>query len=261
MPSVVPSIVDLRARLVPGGPGPEAILQAMERNGIERAALVADAAGPERLGRHLARHEYTADDADHDAVLAACALAPERLEPVWLANPHRGPQRYRERSAEFRGMELSPATHGIALTDWTVTRLIELAAQAGHHVYAACLDRPGCTVEALMVQARRFPEVTFVLGGGGPATTSGHAVAEIAEQGNVLLDGSSCSAMTLRAALRGLGSGRIVFASQYPYHEHQVELARFAAAGMSSHEWADIMWHNTSRLLPARVPLSVACGG
>jgi predicted TIM-barrel fold metal-dependent hydrolase len=223
----------------------------MDRHGIARAAIVADAITPKRFGVHLAHRDYTADDADNMGVLKICRAAAERLVPIWMANPHRSVAAYRKHGADFGGMELSPATHGVPLADWTASKLVEVAAELGHPVYVTCLHRPGCTVEALLGLARRFSETTFILGGGGIVMVDHAGVAAIADQENIVLDGSACATPLLARALGELGVGRVAFAS--PGEEPSLTLAKFTAAfeaaSLSESDRLDVLQYNSQRVM------------
>lgn len=174
--------------------------------------------------------------------------------PFWFANPHRPPGAYRERAAEFRGLEVSPAVHGVALTDPRVSALVQVAADSGHPVYTVCLARPGAGVADLVTLARRFPQTDFVLGHSGIGNIDFHALALIRDRPNISLETSGGYTCVAEAAIDRLGAARVVFGSEYPLQHPAVELAKFTAIGTPPAQWRQIAWENAHRLLGEEKP-------
>ena len=201
------------------------------------------------LSRQLVTGEHVQADADNENVLAACASSGGRLVPVYFANPHRPVADYRERAGDFRGLEISPAVHGVPLGDDRVTGLVAAAADAGHSVYVVCLSRDGCQVADLVQLARRFPAVTFVLGHTGIGNIDYYAVELIAPEPNIVVETSGGYTTVLSAALDRLGPSRVVFGTEFPLQDPAVELAKYQALGLPDTAWRQVAWDNASRLV------------
>jgi predicted TIM-barrel fold metal-dependent hydrolase len=242
--------MDFHVRLVPRPGARDRLLSTLDECGLERAVVCAGGTiDLDQLSRQLILGGHVETDADNDAVLSACNGTDGRLVPFFFANPHREPARYRERAAEFRGLEISPAVHGVGLADPRAAALVEIAAAVGHPVYTVCLDRPGAGVGDLAALARRFPEADFVLGHSGIGNIDFYALALIEGEANIALETSGGYTSVAEAALRRLGADRVVFGSEYPLQHPAVELAKFQALRIPPEQWRRVAWDNAHRLL------------
>src|SRR6266542_5426716 len=168
-------------------------------------------------------------DADNDAVLRGCERSDGRLVPFYFANPHADPDDYRRRAGEFRGVELAPAVHGVALNDERTAALVDVAGEFGHPVYLLCMIKPGFNVRDLVELARRFTGVTFVLGHCGFTNLDLYAINAIAPESNIVTDTSGGYTIVVGAALERLGADRVLFGTEYPLQHPSVELAKLRA--------------------------------
>lgn len=243
-------VLDFHVRLAPR-PGAAARLTAvLDECGIDAALVCAGGTiDPLVLSRQLIEGGHIETDADNEAVLAACRQSGGRLIPCYFANPHRPAAAYQARAEEFAALEISPAVHGIGLTDWRVGDLVEIAAAHRHPVYVVCLQRAGAAVADLVTLARRFPVVTFVLGHAGIGNIDYHGVELIAGEANVLLETSGGYSSVLADALTRLGASRVLFGSEYPLQHPTVELAKYAALDLEPEPWRQVAWNNAARLL------------
>jgi predicted TIM-barrel fold metal-dependent hydrolase len=243
-------VLDFHVRLAPRPGARERLLSTLDECGLERAVVCAGGTiDLDRLSRQLIEGGYVQTDADNDAVLDACAGTDGRLVPFFFANPHRPAEAYRARAAEFRGLEVSPAVHGVGLTHPCVVELVSVAAEFDHPVYAVCLDRPGAGVADLVSLARGFPQVNFVLGHSGIGNIDLYALTLIRDEPNILLETSGGYTCVAEAALSRLGAERVVFGSEYPLQHPTVELAKFQALRIPPDLWRQIAWDNAHRLL------------
>jgi uncharacterized protein len=248
--TVAQRLFDFHARLAPVAGAAGKLLAVLDSAGIERAALCAGGTiDLVRLSRQLVEGGHVTTDPDNDAVLAACRGSGGRLVPFWFANPHRPAAEYDKRAADFRGLEVSPAVHGVPVDDRRTRELVEVAAAAGHPTYVVCLIRPGCGVRDLARLAAGFPAATFVLGHSGTGNIDFDAIEVIADRPNILFETSGGYSSVLAAALRRLGPERLLFGSEYPLQHPDVELAKFRAVGPAPADWARIAWQNAHRVL------------
>jgi predicted TIM-barrel fold metal-dependent hydrolase len=223
----------------------------MDEHGIARAVVTAGGLmGIAQLSRHVVEGGFVDTDADNAAVLVACRASDGRLLPFYFANPHRPPGEYRAAAADFVGMELSPAVHGVPLADERTSALIAIAAEVGHPVYLVCIGRPGCAVRDLSRLARTFPQVTFVLGHCGFIGIDVHALTVVADTPNIMAETSGCYTGVARAALDLLGADRVLFGTEYPLQHPAVELAKLDALELDPATRAKLAWHNGHRILP-----------
>ena len=243
-------VLDFHVRLAPRPGAAERLLATLDACGLTRAVVCAGGTiDLDRLSRQLVEGGHVETDADNDAVLDVCAGTDGRLVPFFFANPHRPPEAYRARAAEFRGLEISPAVHGVGLTDPRVARLVAVAADFGHPVYVVCLSRGGAGVADLVALARRFPRVNFVLGHSGIGNIDFHALTLIRDEPNIALETSGGYTCVAEAAVSRHGADRVGFGSEYPLQHPAVELAKFQVLPLPPEQWRRIAWDNAHRLL------------
>ena len=243
-------VFDFHVRLAPRPGALESMLATMDDCGIARAAVCSGGVVTlDQLADNVMEGGHTEEDADNEAVLEACAAAGGRLVPFFFANPHRPAARYREQAADYRGLEVSPAVHGVPLTDSRVLDLVEVAAEFQHPVYAVCIGRPGCDAAELAVLAEKYPDVTFILGHCGFVGIDLWSVRQIQHRPNVLAETSGCYTGIAALTVQRLGAERVLFGTEYPLQHPEVELAKLRALRLDPERWAAVMWRNASRVL------------
>lgn len=242
-------IFDAHARLGPTTAARDRLLSTMDSCGIERAVVVAGGViDLDRLARQLSEGGGVTADAHNDVALAAEAASDGRLVPFFFANPHREPAAYLDVASAYRGVEISPAVHGVSLTDPRMVSLVEAAAAVGHPVYTVCLYRPGDAVADFVALARKFPATTFILGHLGVDLIDTYAIDLVSEVDNIMVETSGGYTVLLKIAVERLGAGRLLFGSEAPHQHPSVELAKFAALDLPAADWARIAWDNADRL-------------
>jgi uncharacterized protein len=243
-------IFDFHARLTPHPEAAGRLMSTMDACGIERAAVAAGGViDLDRLAAQITEGGHSEDGADNAGVLRACSAAGGRLVPFYFANPHDGSAEYRRLAARFRGLELSPAVHGVGFDDPRTLDLVAVAERAGHPVYVVCLARPGAGTPDLVRLARRFPGVAFVFGHCGSIGIDGHSLTLIAPVANIVAETSGCFTVVARTALDRLGADRVLFGTEYPVGHPSVELAKFGALDLDDESWSRVAWRNAHRLI------------
>jgi predicted TIM-barrel fold metal-dependent hydrolase len=243
-------IFDFHVRLTAQPHALERLLGTMEDTGIERAAVAAGGVvGLDVLSRQLSEGGWVDADADNAYVLQQCQAYPDRLASFWFGNPHRDPAEYKALASQYHGLELSPGIHGVPFDDPRTHRYVEIAAEAGHPVYVVCVGAEGMRAADLARLAKDFPQTEFVFGHCGFTGIDVHGLAQIAPVPNISAETSGCFTLIARLALERLGVRRLIFATEFPLQHPSVELAKFAAIGVTPTEWEQIAWHNARRLL------------
>jgi len=243
-------VLDFHVRLAPRPGAGQRLLSTLDECGLARAVVCAGGTiDLDHLSRQLIEGGHVETDADNDEVLEFCAGTDGRLVPFFFANPYRPSEEYRCRAVEFRGLEVSPAVHGVGLADPRIGELVGVAAEFDHPVYVVCLDRPGARVTDLVALARRFPQVSFVLGHSGIGNIDLYALTLIRPEPNIVLETSGGYACVAEAAVNRLGAGRVVFGSEHPLQHPAVELVKFQVLRLPPEQWQQIAWDNAHRLL------------
>jgi predicted TIM-barrel fold metal-dependent hydrolase len=242
------SVFDFHARLVPGGG--DRLLQAMDRAGIDRAAVSAGGLiGLDELSVQITYGGRAEAPADNAAVAQACERSGGRLLPFYFADPRRDVDAYRKEAEAFRGLEISPAVHGFRLDEPVVAELVSVAVAMRHPVYVVTTGRPGCRPADLARLAFEFPQATVVWGHCGHTGLEVAGLAELAPLPNVVAELSGCLTVTARTAVERLGAGRVLFGTEFPLQHPAVELAKCAALGLAPADHDRLMWTNACRLL------------
>jgi predicted TIM-barrel fold metal-dependent hydrolase len=244
------SIFDFHSR---SSPDPDAIdrqLALMDELGIARAVLVGGSViDPDRIARQAVFGGEYDGDANNDAVLKACNGSSGRLVPFYFANPHREAEHYARWAAEFHGLELSPAVHGVRYDDERILALIRIAQQHRHPVYTVVLGREGVSVHEFVELAKSFPDVNFVMGHGGFLPVDVYAISTIARHPNIVVETSGCYSVVVKVALAKLGADRVLFGTEHPHLHPAVEMAKYRALDLPPAVWQKVAWENAIRLL------------
>ena len=205
----------------------DALLAMMDRCRIERTVVVpGGTVTPELLAAQIARGGELDVEPNNEGVYSACQATAGRLIPFFFANPHRGPNSYRDAGRLFAGLKIGPAVHGVAFADARITALVEVAQEFGHCVYLHCLPRVGFDVTSFLRLAATFPKVTFVLGHAGVGQCDFDAVARVLPYGNVMFEMSGGMSSVCAAAIRQLGAQRVLFGSEYPLQDPRIEITK-----------------------------------
>ena len=196
----------------------------MERLGIDRA-LVSPAEGflpvRNREGNEL--------------VAAAAERSGRRLLPYAVATPWLGGEALEElrraRDAGAVALKLDPGLQGFDPLDGQAEPLVAFAVDSGWPVYV----RTGTPPTGLPLQvawlAARFPEGAFLLGKAGATDFSHDGPATLAAAPNVYVDSGYVEWPTaLAAADPEQFGGRVVFATDAPFSDPPIELARVTEA-------------------------------
>ncbi|GAB2606818.1 amidohydrolase [Paractinoplanes abujensis] len=244
------TVVDFHARLVPGDGEPGRLLAVMDAAGIDRAAVCAGGLLPlDRLAAQLNDGGRTETTADNEGVLRACERSRGRLLPFFFADPVQDVAAYGKRAFDFRGLEISPAVHGARLDDERVADLVAIAGSAGHPVYVVTVAQAGARPADLVTLAARFPAVTFVWGHCGHTGLDIAGLNALKNSHNVLAELSGSLTVTARLAVSRLGAGRVLFGTEYPLQQPEVELCKIDALGLGPAARAAVLGANACRVL------------
>lgn len=243
-------LIDAHAHLAVRAGATAALLQVMDRDGVERAIVVAGGAvAPLELSRRIAQGGEYDTVIDNAGVAVQCATTAGRLRPYYFANPLRGLAELAENVGTYAGVKLGPAIHGVPFTDPRTVAIVAFAAGQHLPVYAHCLARPGFLVEDFVELAREFPRATFILGHAGIGNADFAAIETIKPVPNMLYETSGGFAHVIRTAIQELGAARVLYGSEYPLQDPRAELAKLNALGLDDESYQLISRGNAQRLL------------
>jgi predicted TIM-barrel fold metal-dependent hydrolase len=248
-------VFDFHARLAPATEAAGQLLSTMDRCGIERAVICAGGVVDiDRLAFQIVNGGRCMQSANNDAVLRAAELSHGRLVPFYFGNPHVSVRDYRRHATQFRGLELSPAVHGVGFYHSGVRELVEVAREYGHPVYTVCVPTPGGGTDDLGRLAADYPDVVFAFGHCGFIAVDTYALTRLAPYPNVVAEISGCFGVTARLAVQRLGADRVLFGTEYPLQPPEAELAKLAALRLSPADEQLVAWENAHRLLKLPYP-------
>jgi len=228
-----------------GGAAPRSILDEMRQNGVERAVLVPDD-----------RMTAVENEEGNRFVLDAVEQNPGAFLGFAVANPWFGKRAERwlceALDAGLSGVYFKSSVQGFLADDEMLGPLMEICRERTVPAYF----HTGTPINALpfgvLAQARRFPEVNFILGHMGANDYVGDAFAAVQMSGNVYLE-TSLSLTTLMRAAAGLCPDRVVFGSGSPRSSMAFELKKVFEAVPNEETRALLLHSNLERLLGGRV--------
>ncbi|SDS31743.1 amidohydrolase family protein [Jiangella sp. DSM 45060] len=241
-------IIDAHVRL---GPGRSASLDVagltatMDRLGIDRALV--------------APGEYaTAWDnrAGNDLTTAAAAASDGRLVAYAVANPWAGADAVAElaraRDLGARALAVDAALQGFELLDGLIDPLLAFAQESGWLVYVRTGTPPHAVPLPLASLARRWPELSFVMGRSGATDFWIDAAPALRHAPN--LYGDTCYApwdtvLSEFARDPEIGAGRLVFSTDAPYTAPEAELARITGWPIPDDDRAAVLGGTLAGLL------------
>jgi predicted TIM-barrel fold metal-dependent hydrolase len=225
----------------------------MDQCAISHAIVVAGGTvSPLELAENIALGKGLDVAIDNAGIKRATDQSGGRLLPFFFANPRRGTAEYRETGADFLGLKLGPAVHGVPLIDSRTLGLLDVAAEFKHPVYLHCLARAGFTVTDFAGVAAAHPKLTFILGHAGVGNADFHAIQLIRDIPNIYFETSGGFSAVVRTAIRELGAERVLFGTEYPLQHPAVEIAKFEHLGLSPDTFQAVTQTNIQRLLGRR---------
>lgn len=206
---------------------PVPLLEAMDLAGVDHAVL-----GP--IGRWAAvEHE-----AGNRELAAWCARWPDRFSRWVTVNPWYADAATRLAvmlgDDDVVGIKLAPAIQGFSLLlPALLDSVLDVAEGAGVPVYVVTGVPVASEPFQLAELARRTPGVRFVMGRSGRTDFSLDLVPALEAVPNLVAETAYNGAALIADLVARLGGSRVVFASDAPANEVDLELARVHRAGLS----------------------------
>jgi predicted TIM-barrel fold metal-dependent hydrolase len=211
------------------------LLEKMDASGVERAVLFA----PDNLLVRRTVRRY-----------------PKRFVGYVWPNPHeKGALALVKESVKvwgFKGVKLHPLVHAFLPTDEEVLPIIEFAGKERIPVAIHSGHPPFSLPWSIGELAEMYPEVRIVMLHMGHAHgVYIQAAINIAKKhDNIILETSGVSMHSkIKEAVERVGEGRVVFGSDYPFHDYTVELQKVNVAGLTEAQKELVLYKNAKNLL------------
>lgn len=242
-------IVDVHAHLGPYSlffiPEPDAatMVAVMDRTGTDVTVLSANRAIQQDA--HLGNSQS----------LAAVDAYPDRIAAYAVINPWQEPERELERLAgdeRFVGVKVHPSLHRYPVTGARYAPVWEFAESTGcpvlsHSEHLSPYDAP----VLFQTVAERYPGTSIVLGHAGITPAGVDEAIEAARRYDSLwleVCGSQMTGPLIRAMVDQVGSGRVLFGSDFPFIDQRMSLGRVVCAPLTESQRQDVLSGNARKL-------------
>ncbi|MDA4117582.1 MAG: amidohydrolase family protein [Thaumarchaeota archaeon] len=193
---------------------------------------------------------------DNELVRRAIRDHPGRFTGYVWPNPHdRGALSLVRRAVKewgFKGIKLHPLIHAFLPTDEEVLPIVEFAEKERIPVAIHSGHPPFSLPWSIGELAEMYPKVTVVMLHMGHAhgVYMQAAINTAKRYDNIILETSGVSMHSkIREAVEKVGEERVVFGSDYPFHDYSVELQKVVAARLSRHQLDLVLYENAKKFL------------
>ncbi|GAA2813142.1 amidohydrolase family protein [Kribbella solani] len=242
-------VIDVHAHLGPYSlfhiPDPDAatMVSVMDRTGTEVTVVAANRAIQQdaRLG--------------NSQTLAAVDEYPDRIAAYAVINPWQSPERELDRLADdtrFVGIKVHPSLHKYPVTGARYAAVWEFAESTGCPVLSHSEHQSPYDAPALFeTVAERFPGAPVILGHAGitPAGVD-ESIAAATRHGSLWLEvcGSQMTGPLICSMVEQVGSGRVLFGSDFPFIDQRMSLGRVVYAPLTESQRQDVLSGNARKL-------------
>jgi hypothetical protein len=190
-------------------------------------------------------------------VREAVGRFPDRLIGFVWVNPYDGQKATDEVKRAindwgFRGIKLHPLIHAFIPSDEIVLPIMELARRFSLPVLFHTGHPPFSLPWQIGEVAELFPDVPIIMGhmGHGHGCYIHGTITTAKKYANLYLETSGMPMHTkIREAVERLGSDRVMYGSDTPFHHHSVEMQRVRVSGLDEANLRRVFYDNAARLL------------
>lgn len=193
---------------------------------------------------------------DNDLVRAAVERYPRKLVGIVWPDPRQKNARELSHKAltewGFRGIKLHPLIHAFLPTDDIVFPIMEEARSADVPVLIHSGHPPYSLPWSIGELAELYPDVTIVMlhMGHGHGVYIQAAINTAKKYDNIYLETSGMPMHTkIKEAVQQIGDDRVMYGSDFPFHEPTVEISRVSAAGLSAAQLKRVFYANAKKVL------------
>ena len=218
----------------------EGIVRLMEQYEVERTILCAR------------------DHMGNEEVVQACREYPDKFWPLVYVNPLEGAEACRRKIGiyteehGFMGIKMNPLRHAFVADDLCVDPVMEEAERRGLPVFIHSGHPPYSLPWSIALLAERYPSVKVVMihMGHGHGVYIDAALKMAKRYPNIYLEMSGMPmGVKIREAYRQVGSDRILFGTDIPFHHPSVEIQKVLTCGLDEREQEDVFYNNAKKLM------------
>lgn len=217
------------------------LLRSMDRGGIDRAVVIPFPVVDDHRGAHaeIAR----AVRAHPDRLTGAACLSPFLLERDFRDEVRRCAEEF-----GFRALKLQPQYHGLNPISPRSDFFFETARENGLAVICHTgAGAPFALPSLFILPARKFPDVTFVLGHAGGGLYVAEAIVAAAVCANVYVELSSLMPHHVLEVLAHIPSSRLMIGSDLPENA-ETEVRKILDLEIPAEAKSDILWNTAQRV-------------
>ena len=223
-------IIDFHAHVSSSWDCVSELLSAQQRAGISHTVIVSgnmlDTAylGDFLRGAHPLRDSLP----NNEFVLEAASRSDGRLIPFFSIDPNYHDESDLSSAIEdgFLGFKLNPIVHRVDLTSPAVGSLLDALNRLGATLYLHLTLNPSASLEAVTALARTYGSINVIIGHMGFATADMAAINASQVIPNLFLESSIGSMLSYKEMRRRDGFAKLLFGSEFPTHDPQIELAK-----------------------------------
>lgn len=182
---------------------------------------------------------------------------PDKILPVVWVNPAEGQTAYDMlehyiRDEGFVGAKLQPLFDAYTADDECVDPVAEICRKYGRPMFIHCGHPPYSLPWQIGLLAERHPDVPMVMlhMGHGHGVYIDGTIKMARKYDNLYLE---CSGMPMGCQIKNayetVGSGRVMFGIDSPFHHPTVEIQRVLSCGLGDGELENVFYHNAARLM------------
>lgn len=194
---------------------------------------------------------------DNDKLIPAFQANPDRFLPLAFLNPYDGDKalgsldHYIDKEG-FKGIKLHPLMHAYTADDASLDPIMEKARAKNLPVFIHSGHPPYSLPWQIGLLAERHPEVSVVMVhmGHGHGVYIDAAIKMGQKYPNILLETSGMPMHTkIREAYHVLGSDRVLFGMDLPFHHPTIEIGKVEVSGLNAEEQGKVFYHNAAKLM------------
>jgi predicted TIM-barrel fold metal-dependent hydrolase len=193
----------------------------------------------------------------NDIVRQAVQKYPDRLIGFVWVNPYDGEKALDEvkRAIDdwgFKGIKLHPLLHAFIPCDDMVMPIMDLAKQFSIPVLFHSGHPPFSLPWQIGEVAEEFPDVPIIMGhmGHGHGCYIHGSIMTAKKYPNIYLETSGMPMHTkIKEAYEQVGSDRIMYGSDAPFHHHSVEMQKVRVSGLDDTALEKVFYENAAKLI------------